>query len=104
MDHPLNSVIEQALKKAEADGLFRNLSGSGKPLPPIRPHGDAVLNRLLTESRAKPPAVVLKEKIASSQARLRELKDEKERKAEMKTLADLQTRLSLELEAFRKYG
>ncbi len=104
MDHPLNSVIDLAIRKAEADGMFRDLPGAGKPLPPVRSPSDAVLNRLITESRAKPPAVVLKEKIAASQARLRHLSDAEERKAEMKVLADLQTRLSLELEAFRKYG
>ena len=44
------------------------------------------------------------EKILDSKARLKTLNDPAERKAEMKVLADLQMRLAMEKEAYRRFG
>lgn len=104
MSHPLSHLIDRALGRAEAAGELENLPGAGKPIPKHEGPGDPVLNRLMTESKVKPPVVVLKEEIAASRERLAALVDEGARKAEMKVLADLQTRLALEMEAFRKFG
>jgi chorismate mutase len=102
--HPLNSLIEGRLKVAEAAGEMKDLPGAGKPLEfeDENPH-EAVLNRLVKESGAKPPIVLLKQQIAESQARLQKLTDEAERKAEMKVMADLQTRLAIETESRMRY-
>lgn len=104
MTHPLDELIDTILKGAEAQGEFDNLQGAGKPLPPHNAHKDGVPNRLMRESGIKPRAVSLKEQINASYARLKLLTTEDDRKAEMKTLADLQLRLSLELESLRRYG
>lgn len=104
MSHPLNALINKVLNRAAETGEFDNLAGAGKPLPPQQSGKDPVLDRLLKQSRAKPPAVILKENINASQARLKDLTDPEERKAEMKVLADLQMQLTMELEAYRKYG
>lgn len=104
MNHPLDKLIDQIVAGAAAKGELDNLPGAGKPLPAVDNPKDALLNRMMTESRAKPLAVTLKEQIAASAARLRDIADPDARRAEMKVMADLQTRLAIEMEAMRKYG
>ena len=104
MSNPFSFLVDNAIRAAEARGEFANLPGSGKPLPPIDQPKDAVMNRILRESKAKPPLVIFNQKIAASHAHLRTLSDPDERKAEMRKLADLQTRLAIEQEACRRYG
>ncbi len=104
MDHPLIDLIGQAIAKAEKEGAFDNLPGAGKPIPDLHAPGDAVLDRLMRESGAKPQAVTLQARIAESRARLAKLTGEDARKEEMRVLADLEMRLSIEMEAMRRYG
>ena len=100
----MNSLLDEIMKDAERRGEFDNLSGAGKPLPAQGNPADAVLNRLMTEAKVKPPVVRLKEEIIEARCRLTELKDTQERNAQMKVLSDLELRLALEVEALRKYG
>ncbi len=104
MDHPLIDLIGQVIAKAEKEGAFDNLPGAGKPIPDLHAPGDAVLDRLMRESGAKPQAVTLQAKIAESRARLAKLTGEESRKQEMRVLADLEMRLSIEMEAMRRFG
>ncbi len=104
MDHPLSSIIDIAMRKAEAEGAFNNLSGAGKPLRDLHQPADAVIDRMMKEAHAKPPVVVFQQQIVASQKRLKGLTDAAERKAEMHRLADLRTRLAIEQEAFRRFG
>ncbi|WP_165354591.1 DnaJ family domain-containing protein [Tropicimonas sp. IMCC6043] len=100
----LNFLVESAFRNAEAAGAFDDLPGAGKPLPPVDQQDDATLGRILREARAEPPAVTFLKRISESQKRLADLKDPAERTAEMRRLADLQTRLAIEKEAFRRHG
>ena len=105
MDNPFSTLIDRAFAQAERDGAFKDLPGAGKPLDlGGGTAAEAVLNRLMTESKVKPQAVVLRERIVDAQARLKSATDEGERRAVMKELADLQTRFGLEMEALRRYG
>lgn len=104
MTHPLNSLIDQIMARAERNGDLDNLPGAGKPLQKLHQPKDAVIDKLLKENRAKPAAVVLKQKISASRDRLSRLTGEDERKAEMKVLSDLQMRLAIEMEALRKFS
>lgn len=104
MSHPLSSIIDRALRRAEQEGAFEGLAGAGKPIPDLAEPKDAVLGRMLKEAHALPPAVLLQRQIAESWKRLKGITGEAERKAEMRKLADLQTRLAIEQEAYRKYG
>ena len=104
MTHPLDKLIDEIVAGATAKGELDNLPGAGKPLPHLTNPKDALLNRMMTESRAKPLAVTLKEQIATSKTRLATLTDADQRKAEMKVLADLETRLAIEIETMRRYG
>ena len=104
MSHPLNPAIELAMKAAEKADEFEDLPGAGKPLEFLSNPKDAVIDRLMKESRAKPLAVQLKNKILELQKALKTETDEDARKGLMKEIADQQLRLDLELEAIRKYG
>lgn len=104
MSHPLSFLIDSYMKRAEETGAFDNLPGAGKPLKLDEDPKDALLKKVHAEHKVKPPIVVMKEEIAAGYARLKTLTDEAERKAEMKKLADLQMRLSMELESFRRFG
>ncbi len=103
MDHPLSSLIDQIIQKAEKNGDFDDLPGAGKPLPPLRNPSDAVLSRIMKEADAKAPVVVLREQVLAASARLKTITDPEARKAEMLVLSELQTKLAIEMEAFRKY-
>ncbi len=104
MSHPLNSAIEMAIKAADKSDEFKNLPGAGKPLEFLSNPKDAVIDRLMKESRAKPLAVQLKNKVTELRQALKAETDEAVRKSLMKEIADQQLKLDLELEALRKYG
>lgn len=104
MAHPLDAMIENAIREAQARGEFDNLAGAGKPLEKSSNPADAVMDRLMKESKAVPPAVLLQRDIAACRDRLKQLSDEQARRQEQKKLSDLQTRLSIELEAAKKYS
>ncbi len=104
MHHPLSSLIDQIVQSAERRGDFDDLPGAGKPLPHLDNPQNAVLSRMMKEADAKSPVVILRQQILASQARLRALKDADARKDEMHHLSELQMKLAIEMEAFRKYG
>ena len=104
MDHPLIDLISQQIAKAEKDGAFDNLPGAGKPLDLSQDPKDALMKRAMDEGGIKAPIVTMRDQIAQIKAQLATLTDDTARKAEMAKLADLQTRLAIELEALKKYG
>ncbi|MEJ6404470.1 DnaJ family domain-containing protein [Yoonia sp. 2307UL14-13] len=104
MDHPLISLIDQQIEAARRRGEFDNLPGAGKPLDLTGDPKDALLDRMAKDAEVRSPVGVLREQIAASKARLADLTDPDQRKAEMKILADLQTRLAVEIEAFKRFG
>ena len=104
MAHPLESLIDQIVQKAQKRGDFDDLPGAGKPLVHPDNPNDAVLARLLKEADATSPIVVMRRQIVAAQQRLKTLTCPDARKLCMREIADLQTRLAIEMDAFRKYG
>lgn len=104
MTHPLNRLIDARLRAADAAGEFDGLPGAGHPLPDLDQPADAVLGRMVKAAGALPPVVVFSKRVAACRERLQSLPQGADRKAEMKRLADLQTRLSIEQEAARRFG
>ncbi len=104
MDHPLSSLIDQIVQNAERRGEFDNLPGAGQPLPHLDDPQNAVLKRMMKEAKTKSPVVILRQQILAAHARLKTLTDADARKDEMMHLSELQTKLAIEMEAFRKYG
>lgn len=104
MTHPLQRLIDERLREAQENGAFDNLPGAGKPLPNLREPHDPLLDHVRAEGPVQLPVVVLREQIQASKRRLRSLTDEAARKAEMKTLSDLQMRLAMEMESLVRYG
>ena len=106
MTHPLDDLIDKMMAAAVAKGEFDNLPGAGQPLDLDTQAKNPLLHRMMTEAQAKHPVVTLKSQIAAAQKALAETpsSDTTTRRARMKHLADLQTRLAIEIEAHGKYG
>jgi hypothetical protein len=102
MAHPLNLTIDLFLSRMEAQGEFDQLAGSGEPIADLDAPAPTVIDKLLAESEAKPVPVVLNIEIAAIRERLRAEHDPAARKAIMKELADRQTRLAIEIEAYNR--
>ncbi|MEO9864459.1 MAG: DnaJ family domain-containing protein [Yoonia sp.] len=104
MAHPLDSLIDQIVQQATRDGKMDDLPGAGKRLPHVDNPQDAVLARLMKEADATAPVVVLRRQILAAQEKLKTVADEAEKRQQMLYISELQTKLALEMEAFRKYG
>ena len=104
MAHPLDSLIDQIVQQAAREGKLDNLPGAGKPLEKVENPQDAVLARIMKEADATSPVVVLRRQILAEQDKLKTLTDPDERHTKMLYLSELQTKLAIEMEAFRKYG
>lgn len=103
-NHPLEILIDRAVAKARREGQFDNLPGAGKPITDLHAPADAVLDRIAAEAGAVAPLVVLRKQVVAAQAELATLTDSQARTAQMKVIADLQLRLSLEIEAQTRFG
>lgn len=98
----IRSLIDRQIQDAADDGTLQRLPGFGKPLDLSRDPFDAMMDRMHKEAKVKPKAVTLKDQIIASTARLKALTGDDARRAEMKILADLQTRLAIEMEQLRR--
>ena len=104
MHHPLSNLTDQIVENAERRGDFKDLPGAGKPLPHLDDPQNAVLARMMKEADAKSPVVIQRQQILESSEKLKTLTDPAARKNEMARLSELQMKLAIEMEAFRKYG
>lgn len=97
-------LAEHQIQKAKAQGQLDNLKGQGKPLPD-RQGGDVVSAGMgiKAEAGVLPREIELKKAIDAQLKVLGQAKDETEKKAVMRKLADLEMRLSIEQEARRKF-
>lgn len=103
MDHPLISLIDQAIAKAEAEGAFDNLPGAGKPLDTARDPLDALVEKARQEAGVTSPIAELKRQVAEAEAGLDGLKGDAQTAARQ-ALSSLRLKLALEIEAVRKHG
>ena len=94
----LRSLVDSHILKAQEDGTLDRLSGAGKPLDLSRDPYEVMIDRMQKAAKVKPKAVTLKDQIAEASATLATLDDPEARRAQMKVLADLQTRLAIEME------
>ena len=108
MDRKFNQRVEQQIRKAEAEGQFKNLDGAGKPLP-HRP-GDALIDpmdsvghRIMAEAGAVPEEVRLKKELDALRKEFGDTTDPDKRKELMPKLADLEMRYNIAREARRKF-
>lgn len=104
MAQPMHSTIDMFLTRAEKNGDFRDLPGLGNPIANLDVPRDVLVTRLMSEHKIQPPVLALKQQIHIAQARLKDVSDPDDRLAEMRLLSDLQMRLSMELEACRRFG
>jgi len=88
------------IEAAMEAGLFDNLPGAGKPLPPI-PEGDFMEHfgaRLMKEAGALPPEVTLKKEIVNDAKAAAALPEGEEREEALKLLNQKRTKLAMLME------
>ncbi|WP_116130800.1 hypothetical protein [Tropicimonas sp. IMCC34043] len=102
MNHPLNLTLDLYLQRMERDGVFDGLSGSGAPIEGLDGAAPDVLGRIMAEAHAKPLVVLLNQRQSALREQLGSLTDPEERRAVQKQIADVQTRIAIEIEAWRK--
>lgn len=104
MSMRFDKMAEQQIKKAQAEGQFDNLKGVGKPLKEQAGPSSTLTSGfgIMAEAGVVPREIELR-KLIDAQREALNNSEEGDRKDIMKTLADLQLRLSIEEDARRKY-
>ncbi|MEM1130191.1 MAG: DUF1992 domain-containing protein [Pseudomonadota bacterium] len=98
-------LAEHQIQKARAEGQLDDLPGAGKPLKPESGNGIVSAGfRIMAKEGVVPREIELKKAVDAQRKTLADpALDPDTRKAEMRRLADLLLRLSIEQEARRKY-
>ena len=102
MDHPLIDLINARIRAAEAEGVFDDLPGAGKPLPHEDDPENALINRLIRENGAVPEFVSLSRELAKLREDLREEGDRTERRRLMKEMSMMEARIELARNAWKR--
>lgn len=102
------NLIEQQIQKAIAEGQLKNLDGAGKPLAAL--DGDGITDattqvavRLMAEAGAVPEEFALKKRLDAAREAYRAATTDAERRAAMTTIADLELRHAIAVEARRRF-
>ena len=103
MYHPLNLTLDLYLKRMAENGEFDHLEGEGKPID-LSPEAPTVLDKLMMEADVKPVVVLLNQKQIEIRSRLATVHDPVKRKSVLRELADIQTRIAIEIEAHKRFG
>lgn len=102
MGHPLINLIEEKIRKAEAEGAFDNLAGAGKPLPHVDDPEDELINRVMRENGATPAFVPMQKELARLRAELAETSDREARRTIIRKMAELDTRIALSVAEWQR--
>jgi len=100
--HPLEDMIDARIRAAQADGVFDDLPGQGKPLSPQDDPENALLNRLMREENgAVPEFVSLSRELERLRAELAETGDRTKRSEILKEMSTMDARIDIARKAFR---
>lgn len=108
MSRKFRDLTERQILKALAEGKLSDLEGEGKPLPD-RPEealvdpGLAAGHRIMAEAGVVPEEFGLKKQLDAARAAYATLSDPEEKKAAMKTIADLELRFHIAQDARRRF-
>ncbi len=101
----LDKLAEANIRRAQREGKLDELAGEGKPLKASATDGsiEAFGYGAMASEGVVPEEVQLRKAVEQQQKVLAGLADGDAKKREMKKLADLQMRLSMQEEARRRY-
>ena len=101
----LLTLAEHQIRKAEAEGQFRDLKGAGKPLGEGQDgSAEAIGFRIMAEAGALTREIALRKEVAEAARILAAEADPAARRAAQARLAELELRLAIEVEARRRFG
>lgn len=100
-----SKLAEAQINKARSEGKLDNLKGAGKPLGAGVSDASvqAIGYGIMSEAGAIPEEIRLRKAILRQKEILQAISDPKDRRQEMKKLADLQMQLAMQEEARRKF-
>ncbi len=105
MDRRFNTLIEQQIAKARAEGKLSGLEGEGKPLP-RQMAGDMAMEiatRIMAEAGAVPEEFKLKKMLDDARAAYKSAEGDEAKRVAMALIADLEQRFNVAVEARRKF-
>jgi hypothetical protein len=108
MSRWLDRLAERRMLKARAEGKLSGLAGEGQRLPDhpeaafVDP-GEAVGFRIMAEHGALPEEITLKKQLAEAKVAYAAAKDEASKRAAMTRIADLDLKISIAMEARRRF-
>jgi hypothetical protein len=102
MVHPLEDMIDARIRAAQQDGVFDDLAGQCKPLPPHDDPENALLNRLMRENGAVPEFVSLSRELECLRSELAEVTDRTKRADILKNMSLMDAKIDLARRAYRK--
>ena len=102
MDHPLETLIDRQVRAALTKGELDNLPGEGKPMD-LSPGRPSVAETMMKANQVTPPGVAIRKEVQDLRSKLARTSDP-ENPALMKQIADLDLRVTLELESLRRFG
>jgi hypothetical protein len=108
MSRWLERLAERRMLMARAEGKLSGLAGEGKPLPehpeaPFVDAGEAVGYRIMAEHGALPEEVGLRKALEAAKADYALTKTEADKRTAMAKIAELDMKLSIAVEARRKF-
>lgn len=108
MSTRLNRLVEQQIRKAEAEGQLTGLAGEGEPLPrhPEESVADGATlagHRIMAEAGALPEEFKLKAALQETRVKLADTHDAAKRKDLMAEIADLELRYNIAREARQRF-
>ncbi|MGJ8625080.1 MAG: DUF1992 domain-containing protein [Yoonia sp.] len=102
MAHPLEDLVDARIRAAQADGVFDDLAGQGKPLPPEDDPENALINRLMRENGAVPEFVSLSRELERLREELAETGDRTRRADILKEMSMMDAKIDLARRAYRR--
>ena len=102
MGHPLERLIEEKIRQAQADGAFEDLPGAGRPLVDGDGGEDALIVRMLKEAKAAPQFVALGRELAALREELAQTAEPTRRRDIMKEMSMMDARIALARNSFKR--
>ncbi len=100
--HPLEDLVDARIRAAQSEGVFDNLPGEGKPLPPDTDPENVLINRLMKENGAVPEFVSLSRELSKLRDELADTGDRTRRGEILKEMSMMDARIEIARKNYKR--
>ena len=100
--HPLEDLVDARIRAAQSEGVFDNLPGEGKPLPPDTDPENVLINRLMKENGAVPEFVSLSRELSKLRDELADTGDRTRRGEILKEMSTMVARIEIARKNYKR--